>query len=229
MEQLFTVLYSQLPDSGADWLKTVLDQLVTNNDKNVIDDYLKYSAMAKRKLGATLLTDFRGEAAWRVDEAARLLLLTKLLSVCPPGDAPERIKMAFKFGDESEQITIIKGLSLIDKRGALRDLAISTGRTNSINLFAAIALNNDYASQHYEQSAYHQLVLKALFMDLDIGQMAGLHQHLCPQLSALAIDLVNERLAAGRQPPGSVWLAIDVSHLNATDKITYRRFTGDSQ
>jgi hypothetical protein len=97
-----------------------------------------------------------------------------------------------------------------------------------LNLFAAIALNNDYPANHYEQRAYHQLVLKALFMDLDISQIIGLQQRKCPQLSALAIDLVNERLAADRQPPGSIWLAIDSEHLATPDLALFLRFNGSN-
>jgi hypothetical protein len=226
LSNMISTMWQQLPDAPADWLKTALHKLATARRECVVDDHLKYSAMAKRKVGETPLIGAAGNADWSVDEVARLALLVKLLAVCPPTDAVERIKAAFKFGDENEQIAIIKGLSLIDANGELSDLAISTGRTNSLNLFGAIALNNDYANQHYDKRAYHQLVLKALFMDLDIGQMVGLKQHLCPELSALAIDLANERLAASRQPPGAIWLAIDVEHLNLGDQVTYRRFTG---
>jgi hypothetical protein len=229
-EKLFGALWSQLADSAADWLQSALSQLeAKKTDSEALQNtYLRCSAMAKRKLGMTRLTGIPGNASWQVNEAARLLLLNKLLTFCALQEQPQQIKAAFKFGDECEQIAIIKGLSRIDGQGLLNDLAIATGRTNSLNLFSAIALNNDYAMQYYEQRAYQQLVLKALFMDLDIAKIVGLKQRHCPELSTLAMDLVKERLASDRQPPGSIWLAIDSSHLGYAEQVIYFNFNGSS-
>ena len=225
-EMFFVALWQQLTVTEMNWLQSALSQLeIQKGDREILlSAYLSCSAMAKRKLGMASLNDIPSNARWRVDEAARLILLKKLLKCCKPDEQSQQIKAAFKFGDECEQIAIIKGLDLIDEQGLVSDLAIATGRTNSLNLFAAIALNNNYPAQHYEQSAYQQLVLKALFMDLDIARMIGLKQHHCHELSARAIDLVKERLAAYRQLPGSIWLAIDVTHLSPTERGIYLEF-----
>ena len=224
-DQLFAALRQQIPSGASDWFETAQHQLHSNTADEAFEQYLKYSAMVKRKLGEVSLN-----CDWRVDQAARLLLLFDLLSIYPANSACDRIKEAFKCGDEHEQMVIIKGLVYLDEfdqannSAELIDLAMATCRTNSVNLYAAIALNNHYPARRYDKRAYHQLVLKALFMGLDISQMIGLAQRRCPELSGLAIDLVNERLAANRPPPGGIWLAIDIKDLTAADLATYQRF-----
>ena len=220
---LFDALWSQLTNTAVVWLQTALSQLeVKKHDSNVLQNsYFHYSAIAKRKLGIVKLINIPSHANWRVDEAARLLLLSKVLSLSAPEYLYQQVKDAFKFGDESEQIAIIKGLSLIDPQGVLSNLAVTTGRTNSLNLFTAIALNNDYPAQHYLQREYQQLVLKSLFMDIDISQIIGLKQRRCPELSVLAMDLIKERLVANRQPPSSIYLAINFTDLTQEEQKLY--------
>lgn len=225
-DKLFSLLWLKLDGSGADWLKTAAQQLKTKQGDDAFNAYVTYSAMTKRKVGDESLvnvSDAKEQTLWRIDEVARIYLLDGYLNLCRYSQIAEQVNAVFKCGDESEQIAIIKGLSLIDAKGDLTTLAISTGRTNSLNLFAAIALNNPYPAEHYTERAFHQLVLKTLFMDLDIAQVIGLEQHKSPKLSQLAMDLVNERLAANRQPPGGIELVIEPSHLNDENLKQYQQ------
>lgn len=226
---LATALWWQLSDDASDWLKTALHKLSPEENKtSVVEDHLRFSATARRKLGTKVLDDLPGRCQWQADEAGRLLLLAQLVETSAINGA-ELIKAAFKFGDENEKMAIIKGLCLIDPEAQLVDLAVATGRTNSVDLFSAIALNNPYPVQNYDDRAFHQLVLKSLFMDLDIKMMIGLKSRLSPKLSALAMDLVNERLAAGRIPPISIWLAIDFIDLRPAEQTTYLTFVTDEE
>ena len=221
LKNLSAALFEQLQAETRQWLQSAQTQLEnSSNSEERFERFIRYSAMSKRKVGNEAL---KAQPNWTCAQVARLSLLNQVLHFETSSNQAERVKEAFKFGDESEQIAIIKGLTLLPCASDLIDLAISTGRTNSLNLFAAIALNNDFAAKYYQPHAYHQLVLKALFMDLDISQMVGLKEHCCPELSGLAIDLVNERLAAGRKPPGGISLAINPEHLNATDLVTYQQ------
>lgn len=220
---LSSVLWQQLSDEAADWLKSSLYRLAPDqsNSVTICENYLRYSAMAKRKLGSTLLKHLPENSSWQTDEVGRLLLLSQLLQVLPGEDRFELVKAVYKNADEYEQIAIVKGLEVTDETGQLTDLAISAGRTNDTKLFSAIALHNAYPARFYQERAFNQLVLKALFLDLDINQIIGLKQRQNRKLSALAIDLVNERLLAGRTPPDSILLAIDVAHLGSVDQACY--------
>ena len=78
------------------------------------------------------------------------------------------------------------------------ELALQAGRTSNPQVFAALALDTAYPSRHYPERAFHQLVLKALGMGLDIGRLVNLAQHHSVTLNQLALDLLDEQLAASR-------------------------------
>ncbi len=223
---LAAALWAQLPDTATDWLKSAMAELSSTyaDPERASELHLRYSAMARRKLGTELLAGLSNEAQWQTSEVGRLMLLAQLLEMSAGQNTRDLVRAAYKFGDEYEQVAIIKGLDLIDSEGQLTDLALATGRTNSLNLYAAIALNNPYPAHHYYERAFHQLVLKALFMDMDISQIMGLQERQSAELSMLAMDLVNERLAADRSPPKSIWLTIDYQHLDAANQAIYRKF-----
>lgn len=94
-------------------------------------------------------------------------------------------------------------------------------------LFSAIALHNAYPAKHYDNNAYEQLVLKALFLGLSISHIDSLPQHLHSGLSNKCMDLVRERLAANRNPPISIWLAVDIRHLDEASQALYLKFLSD--
>ena len=219
-------LHNQLPDTTCSWFTASLDQLTTLSGKesHCTAAYLRSSAMARRKLGTAPLALYPNPSRWQVDEAGRLLLLSKRIELSKAVDTSTLVKECFQQGDENEQIAILKGLHLIDDRGRLAELAITAGRTNSISLFAAIALNNPYPARFYGDRAFHQLVLKALFMALPLQRLTGLKHRLSPRLSTLCMELVHERLAANRNPPPSAWLAINPRDLNKTDRAMYQLY-----
>ena len=78
------------------------------------------------------------------------------------------------------------------------ELALQAGRTSNPQVFAALALDTAYPSRHYPERAFHQLVLKALGMGLDVGRLMGLTQRQGVTLNQLALDLLDEQLAAER-------------------------------
>ncbi|MNP62969.1 hypothetical protein D3C76_1583120 [compost metagenome] len=65
-------------------------------------------------------------------------------------------------------------------------------------MFAALALDTAYPSHHYNEQAFNQLVLKALGMGLDVRRLIGLTQRHSVTLNQLALDLLDEQLAAER-------------------------------
>lgn len=228
IKNLTTALSAQLPNEVLAWLEAALDEISSSerNETTARETHTYLSAIARRKSGSALLLGLPGDNNhWQVDEAIRILLLTKLLEVSVTGTTKTLVEEAYHLGDEYEKISIIRGLYLLDNKGELIDLAILTGRTNNVNLFAAIALANSYPASNYDDRAFDQLVLKALFMDLDISYIVGLQPRLTPKLTSLCFDLVKERLAADRDPPNSIWLAIKFSDLSTADQDIYLRFT----
>jgi hypothetical protein len=227
LEELQHSLLQQLSASKQDWLNEAIKKIQAEPASQ--DSQLLLSASASRQLGNEPLPQYSG--SWQIDDAARVLLLQEYLQLTSEATSPANkhdiIWQACRIGDENEKAAYMKGLSLLDPHGELLDLALHTGRTNNITLFSAIAQYNPYPAQHYDDRAFEQLVLKALFLGLDISYIEALSQRLHPELSNKCMDLVRERLAADRQPPISIWLAIDIRHLDEENQALYLEFIGD--
>lgn len=225
--QLRENLLLQLAEPQREWFDQAIKKIQAEPETQ--DSQLLLSATASRQLGNEALQ--QTDNNWQIDQAARVLLLRAYLDAAMPqypSDAyHDVIWQAYRIGDENEKAAYMKGLSLLDPQGTLLDIALHTGRTNNISLFSAIALQNPYPAQHYDDRAFEQLVLKALFLGLDISHIDGLQQRLHRELSDKCMDLVRERLAADRSPPLSIWLAIDIRHLDADSQALYLKFLSD--
>jgi len=225
--QLTEMLQQQLSDEQSEWLNDAILNIQSNHDTQ--DAQLRLSAMASRKLTSEAIHKLPG--IWNIAEVARVLLLQTYIDSIKNNNAQnyryDAIWQAYLIGDENEKTAYIKGLSMLDPKGELLDIALHTGRTNNVFLFSAIALHNAYPAKHYDNNAYVQLILKALFLGLNISHIPSLPQRLHSDLSNKCMDLVRERLTANRNPPISIWLAVDIRHLDEASQALYLKFLSD--
>lgn len=221
--ELREALEHVLTDEQRRWLRSSLLEIESSDDPS--EKQLYFAAMSGRQLHTNNIESLPGD--WRTDEAARVLFLLCCIDNSQD-DKYEIIRNAFRMSDDDEKKAYLKGLSMLDNRGELTDLALQAGRTNNTNLFAAIALDNLYPAERYDDRAFIQLTLKALFLDLNIIHIIHLEKRINPELSQKCMELVHERLAAGRKPPFSIWLAIDIRHLADDDQALYLKFLSDT-
>ncbi|MBR33563.1 MAG: hypothetical protein CMN77_19845 [Spirochaetaceae bacterium] len=140
---------------------------------------------------------------WDVSDAVRILLLLKcIVQSSKPGR--DLIKEVYRQGDERERCAILKGAFLLDPGGELGDLFVDAGRTNSLDVFSSISMGNPYPALFYSEGQFNQLVLKALFMELDVRHILGLNFRIGPTLIQMCQDFRQERMAAGRSVPESI-------------------------
>lgn len=129
---------------------------------------------------------------------ARALVLADALEHTPMDARLPLLRQLFLWGDDQEKIALLSALDWLDSDGLCLELALQAGRTSNPQVFAALALDTAYPSRHYPEHAFHQLVLKTLGMGLDIGHLVGLAQRHSVTLNQLALDLLDEQLAAER-------------------------------
>ena len=144
------------------------------------------SGQCKRHLPATAVKSARG------------LLLAQALEHTPAAEQLALLHQLFLWGDDQEKAALLSALDWLDSDGLYVALALQAGRTSNPQVFAALALDTAYPSRHYAERAFHQLVLKALGMSLDIERVIGLTQRHGVTLNQLALDLLDEQLAAAR-------------------------------
>ncbi len=179
-------------------------------------------AMAKRKVGHAplcvsneLLADHSSAAHWQTDEAARVLLILSVMTSPEIKEhqllAKELVTRLYQQGDEYEKEAILKGLLLLDSEGELVELAQDSCRTNIITLFTSISQKNPYPAQYFSEGIFNQMVLKSLFLDINIEAIIGLQERINEPMSSMCFDYARERIAASRRVPASIWLTINLA------------------
>jgi hypothetical protein len=140
--------------------------------------------------------------AWTIDDAARTLLLVAL------GDRVEaELADLYRFGDAAERRGLLRALPYLpvgDRAMGVVDDAI---RTNDTRLVAAAL--GPYATEHLDDAAYDQAVLKCVFIGVPIAPLDGLPARATAETARMLAAFVHERVAAGRDIPAEVWDVID--------------------
>lgn len=211
--KLHDALVLQCPEDSAQWLNQALESIESAADPR--PEHQIASAMARRKLGdgpfeVVLQPAAQGAAAidhWLCSDAGRILLalaLSRATGQAPPSLLSE----IYARGDERERAALLKGLSLLDGEGQWSAEAEDCCRTNSLVVLTAIGMKNPYPGSHFSSRGFNQLVLKSLFMGLNIAHIQGLRGRRSSELSEMCAGYISERVAAGRDYPASIWLAI---------------------
>ena len=205
---------SYFSESGQKWFNGAQQALAASNQ--IIEDLGLYSAMAKRKLGEEKLhqataVDTRFSpldiSRWTSAETARLILLMTTIE-CNPAQAEGIITAYYRMGDESERMALIRGLVFFAPAEFLTVIALDIGRTNNLEVLAALSLDNPYPACFFSEEQFNQMVLKALFLGLAIERIEGLAKRANPDLARMGENYVVEREEAGRSVPVDIWLAI---------------------
>jgi len=149
---------------------------------------------------------------WTTDGAARTLLLLAL----PHNGAAEYLQVLeqlFTTADMGELVALYQALPLLPYGEQYRLRAAEGVRSNMIPVFNAIALHNPYPQDYFDELAWNQMVLKALFVGSPLRQIQGLELRSNPTLGQMLTDYANERLAAHRSVSPELWQLVE--HINS--------------
>lgn len=114
---------------------------------------------------------------------------------------------AFYKGDLNGSIAVLETCPYFRHQEAFLDDAVDALRTNSSEVFAALALDNPYPARYFSEEAFNQMVLKALFLDLDTSRIIGLADRVNPHLFGMVDDYREELTLARRPLPGGMsWI-----------------------
>ncbi|MCG6902799.1 MAG: EboA domain-containing protein [Rhodobacter sp.] len=205
---------AQAPDA-ADWITESLDTIAAGAPERDLHIVL---GMAPRRLGkADLVLDKADLAAadaarpgwspegWSIDGAMRVLAL--LVSA---GNRPfaERFKDLRRTADVAEMIALYRGLPLYPDPETLEFETGEGLRSNIRTVFEAIAHNNPYPRDHFDEHRWNHMVLKALFVGSRLSPILGLTERANPELARILVDYARERWAAGRPVTDELWISV---------------------
>ena len=143
-------------------------------------------------------------AGWDQFRLARVILLT-VLAEQPSDTYRGTLEAVLGSADLREQQAIFSALPLLPEPELLVELARDGSRTNIVDVFDAIALDNPFPAKAFPEEAWNQLVLKSLFIDRPLYRMQGIEERANETLAEALSNLAHERWAAGRYVSPELW------------------------
>lgn len=209
------------------WLITALGEVsnTAGDDTKAVNRIVSYTAMVRRCLGETsvALTLPIYEASpsstlkvthWSMSDLARIVLVGTGLKEAADG-AFNMLQQLLRYSDNNEKKSIYMGLYWLLEDEALADVLIDAQRTNAVDLFVAITLNNPIIRKYFDEPAFNQVVLKSLFQKMPIDRIIGLQERRNDELVRMCDDYLHERRLADREIPPALWLVLSTNELTA--------------
>lgn len=141
---------------------------------------------------------------WSVDQLARTLILLAL-----PHDHPEKylqtLGQVFSTADVGELVALYQSLPLLPHPERHRNQAAEGVRSNITAVFKAVALQNPYPTDYFDNIAWNQMILKAIFVDSPVDLIQGIDRRANPKLAQMLTSYAHERWAAKRSVTPQLW------------------------
>jgi hypothetical protein len=140
---------------------------------------------------------------WGTDEAARAAILLATYTGDDEAFAT-RVDRLCANAEITELLAYLKAFAIFPAAQQLHDRAREGIRSAVKPVFEAIACHNPYPFDYFDQAAWNQMVVKAVFIGTSIKNIAGITERANPDLRQMLRDLISERQAAGRPIPADV-------------------------
>jgi hypothetical protein len=144
---------------------------------------------------------------WTLLEALRVRLVLARRDLAQPG-AMQALESAFRFADEGELCALYRSLALLPDGRRFAWRAGEGCRSNMRSVFEAAACDTPYPARCFDELAFNQCALKAVFVGAPAGRILGLSRRLNPELTRMARDFADERRSAGRPVPADLALLL---------------------
>jgi len=157
----------------------------------------RLAALQRERLGFTVV-------GWDEFRLARVILLL-VLGEQEKSVFLENLRALIDTADLREQAAIYSAFPLLPHPEDLVEFATDGLRTNIVDVFDSIALNNPFPAEQFSDEAWNQMVLKALFIDRPLYRIHGLEERANATLAEALSNLAHERWAAGRWVSPELW------------------------
>ena len=144
---------------------------------------------------------------WTTDRLSRVWLLMQL-------DASDKeryiaaIENLFLNAEMSELVALYSALPLLAYAESWKKRCAEGIRNNIGQVLEAVICNNPYPSEHLDELAWNQLVLKAIFTEKPVLRITGLRARRNKGLAQSLSDYAHERWAAHRDVNPLLWSCV---------------------
>ncbi len=218
-EFLSGVLARSLPRESIAWIDATSRELATSRDETPAR-FPTLISLASRHVPRGPLAPTGTERArafdvlegwnperWSLLDAARAVLVRSRRDVAESG-VVAALEECFRYADVGELVALYRAQALLpdSKRFAWR--AGEGCRSSMRAVFEAAACDNPLPFTVFDDRAWRQLVIKALFVEAPLWRVYGLDQRLDAELARMALDLADERRSAGRPVYPELWACL---------------------
>ena len=176
--------------------------------------FMAYSSVA-RHFDHEPLGEIDGEGAregwrpsrWMQSEAARAIVLRSVKTT----DADSYRALCDKLCSAADAVEIVafyRALPVLPFPEVHVARAAEGVRTNMSSVFRAVAHDNPYPCERFDEIAWNTMVLKALFIQVPLAPMVGLDRRANPTLMRMLCDYAHERWAASRAVSPELWRCV---------------------
>lgn len=144
---------------------------------------------------------------WTILDAARACLVLARCDIGTPAGVAA-LEDCFPYADVGELCALYRTLCLLPEPGRFTARAGEGCRSSMRVVYEAAACDNPLPVRHFDDLAWRQLAIKAVFVGAPLWRVYGLDTRLDAELARMALDLVEERRAAGRRVQPELWLCL---------------------
>ncbi|MDW7694137.1 EboA domain-containing protein [Flammeovirgaceae bacterium SG7u.111] len=211
---LRSIIEANTNEKGKNWLAGQEEKLELDSSERAL--YMAFGAaprfVGKEKLvltqeqlkkAATLRKGFDPNG-WTVDQAARTWIVLSL-SYEEKSTYLATLDKLFETGDVREQAALYAALPLLPQPEWHVKRAAEGVRTNMTVVLDAVALNNPFPADYFDDLAWNQLVLKSIFTERPVYKIYHADERGNIELSKILLNYAHERWAASRAVTPELW------------------------
>jgi len=141
---------------------------------------------------------------WTKLEAARALLVLSRPDLSTPGGAAA-VEESFRYADMGELCALYKTLALLPEPKRFVWRAGEGCRSSMKAVFESVACDTPLPVRQFDDVAWRQMLIKALFVEAPLARVFGLESRLDSETARMALDLADERRSASRPVNPDSW------------------------
>ena len=206
---------SRLGAASQAWLAATLEHCSTASTieplcqaVSMASRHAKPSAMlaphaGERALLATAVSGFDPQR-WTLLETVRVGLIASWNGWSTPRASLD-LEELFRYVDVGEACASYRALAALPQPERFAWRAGEGARSNMRAIFEATCCDTPYPVRFFDDLAWRQAVIKALFIGAPLARFVGLESRRDEVLARMALDLADERTSAGREVPPDLW------------------------
>jgi len=199
--------HNQLPDSAREYLNKSIVEIRGGVSAQRFSALFSMASRYARRVPLSGPSAINGACldSWNQLELLRVSLLLARRDLQEEGFSQD-FESLFRFADEGESRALYRSIAFLPDPGRFVWRAGEGCRSNMLTIFNAVALDSPYPAKYFDDTAWNQLVMKAVFIEAQLDRIMGLDDRLSPELTRMALDYAAERKSAGRHLIAGFWL-----------------------